>query len=133
MTATPLTRHMSMNLLRNNTTTDIDNAGMGHNADIDSSLPSTIDSSILSDDVDKIIPSRSTTTAVRIVRKLSRDFFRARLLEHFGILLRRKVIRWPSRIGLPLSDNVRVLLRGAPYAEQSIIQYANETIDDTSQ
>jgi hypothetical protein len=117
---------MSTKLLRNNTTTDIDNAGMGHGADIDSS--------ILSDDVDNICPSSSTTTSVRSVRKLSRDFFRARLLlEHFGILLRRKVIRWPSRIGLTLSDNVRVVLRGAPYTEQSIIQYANETIDDTSQ
>jgi hypothetical protein len=105
-------------MLRNNTTTDDDNAGMGHGADIDSSLPSTIDSSFLSHDVDNIIPSRSTTTAVRIVRKLSRDFFRARLLEHFGIFLGRKVIRWPSRIGLPLSDKVRVVLRRAPYAEQ---------------
>jgi hypothetical protein len=78
---------------------------MGHGADTDSSLPSTIDSSILSDDVDNIIPSRSITTAVRIVRKLSRDFFRASLLEHFGILLRRKMIRWHSRNGLPLSGN----------------------------
>jgi hypothetical protein len=117
-TATPLTRRMSTKMLRNNTTTDDDNAGMGHGADIDSSLPSTIDSSFLSHDVDNIIPSRSTTTAVRIVRKLSRDFFRARLLEHFGIFLGRKVIRWPSRIGLPLSDKVRVVLRRAPYAEQ---------------
>jgi hypothetical protein len=51
---------MSSKMIRNNTATDIDNAGMGHGTDIDSSLPSTIDSAILSDDVDNIIPSRST-------------------------------------------------------------------------
>jgi hypothetical protein len=49
---------MSTKMLRNNTTTDIDNAGMGHGADIDSSLPSTIDSSILSDDVDNMTLQR---------------------------------------------------------------------------
>jgi hypothetical protein len=37
--------------------------------------------------------------------------------------------KWASRIGLQLSDTVRVVLRGAPYVEQNIIQYANETID----
>jgi hypothetical protein len=41
-----------------------------HGGDTDSSLSSTIDSSILSDDVDNIVPSRSTTTAVCIVRKI---------------------------------------------------------------
>jgi hypothetical protein len=107
-----------------NTTTDFDNAGMGHDGDVDSPLPSTIDSSILSDDGDNMVPSRSTTTAAPIVRKQSETL----LLELFCILLPRKVIRWPSRIGLPLSDNVRVVLRGAPYVEQSIIKYSNETI-----
>jgi hypothetical protein len=128
MTVTHLTRHMSTKMLRNNTTTDILTTGMGHGADVDSSLFSTIDSSILFDDVDNIIPSKCTTTAVRIVRKLSRDLFRARLLEHFGILLRRRVIRWPSRIGLPLSYNVRAVLRGAPCAEQALFSTPMELL-----
>jgi hypothetical protein len=36
----------------------------------------------------------------RIVRKLSQDYFRTRLVEYFDILFKKNRIQWPSRTGL---------------------------------
>ena len=38
-------------------------------------------------------------TGVRVVRQLSQEFFRARLVEHFDIVFRRGGLTWPSRRG----------------------------------
>ena len=36
---------------------------------------------------------------VRMVRKLSNDQFRSRLVEHFDILYKKNAIKWPRRLG----------------------------------
>lgn len=35
---------------------------------------------------------------VRLVRKLTQDQFRSRLVEHFDILFRKNQIKWPRRV-----------------------------------
>jgi hypothetical protein len=37
---------------------------------------------------------------IRAVRKLSLQFFRSKLVEHFDILFKQNQIKWPSRNGL---------------------------------
>ena len=49
---------------------------------------------------------------VRIVRKLTNDQFRGRLVEHFDILYKKNQIKWPRRHGvrpptMPTCDNQR--------------------------
>ena len=36
---------------------------------------------------------------VRVVRNLSLNFFRSRLVEHFNIMFRRRELKWPKRRG----------------------------------
>jgi hypothetical protein len=36
-----------------------------------------------------------------VVRKLHRDYFRRKLVEHFDILWRQNKIQWPKRHGCP--------------------------------
>jgi hypothetical protein len=37
---------------------------------------------------------------VRIVRKLTHDQFRSRLVDHFDILFKKNGIKWPRRLGI---------------------------------
>jgi hypothetical protein len=39
--------------------------------------------------------------SIRVVRKLHRDYFRRKLVEHFDILWRQNKIQWPKRHGCP--------------------------------
>jgi DDE superfamily endonuclease len=54
------------------------------------------------DDDDDDLPHDTTQAIaqnVRVVRDLSLDFFRSRLVEHFSIMYERREVLWPSRTG----------------------------------
>jgi hypothetical protein len=75
-----------------------DTSGMGVENDVNrddsaSSDPSDGDGSTLEIDA-------SEQRRIRAVRKLSIQFFRSKLVEHFDILFKQNQIKWPSRNGL---------------------------------
>ena len=70
-----------------------DSSAMGRGTDYD---PTVGDES---DDHD-VQPDPVDRHQVRLVRHLSLDFFRGRLVEHFDIIFKQGKIHWTSRIGI---------------------------------
>jgi hypothetical protein len=74
--------------------TGFDSSGMGYSSDLirDSSAGYGLEDM----EIDRDDPQIGAP-GVRIVRKLSLEYIRTRLVEHFDILFKNGRIQWPSR------------------------------------
>jgi hypothetical protein len=96
------TRNFPLGRLQtNNQRRRYDASGVGRGSDGDADAP---DLGSNDDNNDENIVAEDPpvgSDGIRYVRKLSMDYFRKRLVEHFDILYQRNEIKWPSRLGMP--------------------------------